>query len=230
MAGDWIKMRADLHDDPAVFRLSSMLKIDRFSVVGRLHAFWSWADKHSVDGRVDGATPHLVDTIATLDGFADALMVVGWLSHDDRGIVIPNFERHNGKTAKERALKNQRQSRWRKVGAGVDGHVDGGVDVPTSTREEKRRDITPISPRGFEEFWKSYPAARRIGKGKCLAKWQKFGLEAKAPEVVALVEALKRTPQWLKDGGQFVPTSLTWLNQERFRDDMPQAEARRLAI
>lgn len=52
MAGDWIKMRSDLSDDPAVFKIAGALNLDRFSVIGRLHAFWAWADKHAVDGRV----------------------------------------------------------------------------------------------------------------------------------------------------------------------------------
>jgi hypothetical protein len=129
-------MRSDLHDDPAVFRLASMLNVDRFSVVGRLHAFWAWADKHAVDGHVDGATTQLVDTIVTHPGFADALLVVGWLLWDDKGISIPRYERHNGKTAKERAQKNQRQAKWRSGGAPVDGRVDAAP----STREEKRRE------------------------------------------------------------------------------------------
>jgi hypothetical protein len=213
-------MRVDLHDDPAVFRLATMTMLDRFQVVGRLHAFWSWTDKHAVDGRVDGAAPHLIDTIVTHEGFADALMVVGWLSHDDRGLLIPNFERHNGRTAKERGLKNQRQARWREK----DAVVDGATSTKPSTREEKRReDITASTPPGFCAFWNSYPSARRVGKGSCLRAWLKTGLESRSGAVVAHVEAMKRTPQWTKDAGKFAPTSLTYLNQKRYDDGQPES-------
>ncbi|WP_147309716.1 hypothetical protein [Cupriavidus taiwanensis] len=134
-------MRADLHDDPAVFRLSTILKIDKFSVIGRLHTFWSWVDRHSVDGRVDGAASTYVDEVVRQEGFADALAVVGWLTIDETGISVPKFDRHNGDSAKHRAQKSERQARWRaNKDASVDGHVDGDASTDATTREEKRRE------------------------------------------------------------------------------------------
>ena len=44
MAGDWIKMRVDLNEDPAVVGMAIALDTDEHSVVGRLHKLWSWAD------------------------------------------------------------------------------------------------------------------------------------------------------------------------------------------
>lgn len=141
MAGDWIKMRVDLRDDPAVFAMSDALDISELHVIGSLFCFWAWADKHAVDGRVDGASPRLVDKVSMTPGFADAMTQVGWLQFDERGLVIPNFERHNGESAKERNLKNARQARWR---AKKDAHVDATPSTETSTdpstREEKRRE------------------------------------------------------------------------------------------
>ena len=131
MAGDWIKMRMDLAEDPAVYRISALTKLDRLSVVGRLYAFWAWADKHAVDGCVDGATSTVVDDVVRLDGFSSAMVSVRWLEVGEDYIAIPNHDRHNGESAKERCLKNQRQSRWRD--ASVDGDVDGDVDELTST-------------------------------------------------------------------------------------------------
>lgn len=228
MAGDWIKMRSDLHDDPSVFRLAAMLNMDRYAIVGRLHSFWAWADKHAVDGHVDGATTQLVDVVVSHPGFADALLVVGWLFWDDKGIAIPKFQRHNGKTAKERALKNQRQDRWRKK----DGPVDGGVDEKATTREEKRReDITPIVPAGFLEFWSAYPSRRKDSKKDCLKAWTTKGLEPLWSVIVAHVEAMKqRHPDWGRENGKFVPNATTYLNQQRWESGAPEAEPERLPI
>lgn len=151
MAGDWIKMRSDLFEHPKVFKLADMLGVDEFSVVGMLFCFWAWADKHSVDGRVDAATSRLVDKCAQRSGFADALVSVGWLVVDDSGITIPRFNEHNGDSSKERTLKNQRQARWRanKRDACVDGEASTSPSTqpPTSatTREEKRREEYSVS-------------------------------------------------------------------------------------
>jgi hypothetical protein len=220
VAGDWIKMRADLHDDPAVFRLQQTLKVDRFAIVGRLHAFWSWCDKHASNGYVTGAPLTLVDEVVTLNGFADALVLVGWLEMDgDRGLCIPHFERHNGKPAKERALTNQR----------VRNHRERNADVtemkrPTVTREEKRREEinTPVAPpESFMRFWQTYPASRRVAKVKCLKFWVSENLDPFAEQVLKHLAAAKETDQWKSDGGKFIPMPYTYLYQRRWEDDMP---------
>lgn len=145
MAGDWIRMRVDLRDDPAVFKLAERLGVDEMHVIGCLFCFWAWADKHSVDGVVDGATTRLVDKITSTNGFADALASVGWLVISETGLQIPKFDRHNGESGKERSQKNARQARWRASKSGnVDGNVDGvastAASTEASTREEKRRE------------------------------------------------------------------------------------------
>lgn len=138
MAGDWIKMRADLLTHPKVFALAESFGRDEFWVAGVLFAFWAWADKYCVDGRVDGATSRVVDKATQVDGLADALVNIGWLEVDDDGITLPGFNDHNGESAKERSLKNQRQARWRERKAA--GLVDGEASTDASTREEKRRE------------------------------------------------------------------------------------------
>lgn len=146
MAGDWIKMRVDLRDDPNVFKLADQLNIDELHVVGCLFSFWAWIDKHAVDGRVDGATSRLVDKVSCMAGFCDALVTVGWLQMDESGASIPNFERHIGESAKERGLKNARQSRWRaNKGANVGGEASTPPSTDASTREEKRREEISIT-------------------------------------------------------------------------------------
>ena len=71
MAGDWIKMRIDIADDPAVIGIAAALRMSEDEVVGKLHRLWSWADKHTTDGFV----PHinLIDEAANLQGFASAM-------------------------------------------------------------------------------------------------------------------------------------------------------------
>ncbi|MES2319984.1 MAG: hypothetical protein V4631_21090 [Pseudomonadota bacterium] len=153
MAGDWIKMRDDLLDDPAVFRIAAAVKLDKFSVIGRLQVFWSWVGKHAVDGCVDAGTELLVDDIVRCDGFAAALVAAMWLSISERGLEIPKHDRHNGNSAKKRAMKNARQARWRD---GSDDDVDADASTEATTREEKRRE-EKSKPRSKAE---SAPAAR----------------------------------------------------------------------
>jgi len=146
MAGDWIKMRMDLPEDPAVYRIARLTSLDRLAVVGRLYAFWAWADKHAVDGRVDGGTSEDVDDIVSHVGFAEAMEKVNWLEIGDQFLAIPKHDRHNGESAKERSLKNARQARWREK---QDAPPSTTPSTKASTREEKRREekITSV-PKG----------------------------------------------------------------------------------
>ena len=119
MAGDWIKMRANLANDPAVIGVACALETSEYEVVGLLHALWSWADQHTVDGQAAGVTLDWVDRHLRREGFAEALVSVGWLAHLDGVLTFPRCDRHNGKSAKRRATNSeaQRASRSRRVAA-----------------------------------------------------------------------------------------------------------------
>lgn len=109
MAGDWIKMRVNLADDPAVVRLGNSLKITRHEAVGLLHYLWGWADAHTDNGVVKGVNSEWLDTYTRKPGLAAALESVGWLEITGDGLVFPNFDRHNGSSAKKRAYGTARQ-------------------------------------------------------------------------------------------------------------------------
>jgi hypothetical protein len=136
VAGEWIKVEKATPDKPEVLRMARLLELDRDLVLGKIVRFWSWADANSVDGVVDGVVSTDVDAVVDLPGFANALKVVGWLEFDDAAqkIALPKFGRHNGESAKKRALKTERQARWR------DGRVDNGASTAPSTREEKNKE------------------------------------------------------------------------------------------
>lgn len=132
MAGDWIKMRADLHTHPKVVRMSSALKADRLRIVGGLHSAWCLFDVHSVDGYLDGYSPETLDDLIGFPGFARAMIAVGWLCEEEENLVMPRFDAHNGQSAKRRAQDADRKRNVRKTSA---PEAD-----KKRTREEKRRE------------------------------------------------------------------------------------------
>ena len=121
MAGDWIKMRTDLSDDPAVISMAELLHTSPEDIVGRLHKLWSWADRHTLDGYAVGITSSWVDRYCGA-GFSEAIIRVGWLAVEQEGIRFPNFDRHNGQSAKKRADATIRQRLSRSE---RDNHVTG---------------------------------------------------------------------------------------------------------
>ena len=69
----------------------------------------------------------------------------------------------------------------------------------------------------FEEFWKAYP--RKISKKVAEVIFGRIKAD-QFDAIMAGLEKYKATPQWLKDGGQFIPHPTTWLRQERWKDEI----------
>lgn len=153
MAGDWIKMRADIAEDPAVIGIAATLGLDEFSVVGRLQVLWSWADGQSRDGHARGVTQEWVNRKVQCDNFAQAMCKFGWLQVTEAGIAFPNFDHHNGETAKSRALGTKRKQKQRSSDAEAAGVTQTSDEMSrterdkSETREEKRREETSSSLR-----------------------------------------------------------------------------------
>jgi len=218
VAGDWIKMGKDLLTHPKVVRMSSALRADKLRTVGGLFAVWCLFDTHSEDGQLSGYTCETIDEEIRFPGFCAAMQSVGWLETDADGAFLPDFEEHNGQSAKRRAQETERKRAERKTSA---------CDADKKrTREEKRREEvntvadalpSPSAPDGFETFWAEWPSGgRKGGKAECLKVWRKDRLEAQASTIVAHVKALKTSREWLKDGGEFIPAPVVYLRGKRW--------------
>jgi hypothetical protein len=124
MANDWLPIRIDLNDDPAVIAVAAACDLDEFAVCGRLLKLWGWANRNTVDGNAEGnavgVTESWVDRYLSAPGFARALIAVGWLARTGGDgspvLCFPKFERWNSQGAKKRALTAQRVSRCKIAG------------------------------------------------------------------------------------------------------------------
>lgn len=110
---DWIKIRSDIDKCYEVVRLSQTMQVSRMEAVGMCVTFWAWVDHATDDGHLPDCTPDIVDAAVGVVGLASGLMSVGWLVQNDGDMLIPNFSRHMGASAKKRALHTWRQERYR---------------------------------------------------------------------------------------------------------------------
>lgn len=87
---------------------------------------------------------------------------------------------------------------------------------------------TPYSPpegdARFDAFWSAYP--RKVDKQKAIKsfKWLKVDDEL-LRVILAALEKQKRSPQWTKDGGTYIPHPTTWLNNRRWEAEDAQSAA-----
>lgn len=81
-------------------------------------------------------------------------------------------------------------------------------------REDKRSDLT-----AFETFYSAYP--RKIAKKNALKAWSKIDVTPDLLKtILEAIEKQKKCSQWVKDGGKFIPHPASWLNAERWNDEV----------
>ncbi|MCI1966323.1 MAG: replication protein [Oscillospiraceae bacterium] len=89
---------------------------------------------------------------------------------------------------------------------------------------------TPIAPKGatrstydsrFNEFWQAYP--KKVGKGAAERSFKKYKPDDSLLSVMlGALECQRRSIQWQREGGQYIPNPSTWLNQRRWEDELEE--------
>lgn len=110
MAGDWIKFEKATIDKPEVFEIAEALGIEDDAVIGKLLRVWAWADSNChADGVTSVTLLSRIDRMVSVPNFGQAMIKVGWLIRHGDQLEFTNFDRHNGKPAKNRALATDRK-------------------------------------------------------------------------------------------------------------------------
>jgi len=221
VAGDWLKIELNTPDKPEVIAIASRLGLDPDAVVGKLIRVWRWFNEHTKDGNAIGVTYAFLDRICGVTGFAEQMALVGWLQENGHTLSIPNFDYHNGDSAKKRAetqkrVAKHRDSEKQKSNADVTQNTLPKA-LPEKRREEKNKTIAPV---GFEAFWNLYP--KRKSRGAAEKAWIKLKPDEQLQaQIFEGVRRAKTSADWLKDRGQFIPHPSTWLNDKGWLDDGP---------
>lgn len=138
MAGDWIKFEKATSDKPEVWAVAERLNLDPDAVVGKLLRVWAWFDDHTENGASPTARAAMLDRMVGTNGFCEAMQAAGWLETDGDSVALPNFDKHNGATAKKRANGAKRAADHRaKRNAGVTQRSDddsGRLSIPRPVR------------------------------------------------------------------------------------------------
>lgn len=223
-------MRLDALDHPKTLDFASRLGVCLPQAIGHLELFWAFVAKKAPRGDVgkwpDGAIsmaamwsgdPHQFVSSLHQSGLIDASKTHRFVVHDWKD-HMPNWVR-----AKLKKLNLQ------PLNADVDdfsGDLSGDLSSDLSgysVREGKGREgLTPPTPheRGdlFVKFWKAYP--RKVGKGAAEKAFAKHKPDSTlVNKMVEAVNVQKRTEQWQRERGKFIPHPATWLNQRRWEDE-----------
>lgn len=154
MAGEWIKWTKGLARKPEVMQIAHRLGLSRHAAAGLLMEVWEWADDNVVVQELSGSEPdttagsvrlgeqslQLFDATFGVSGLADAMTAVGWIVIRSGSLTFPNFARHNGKSAKARALDSSRKRAERAGAPNGVREMSGFKPDKSRTRGEERRE------------------------------------------------------------------------------------------
>lgn len=197
----------------------------------------------------DGEASDLVNALIAsgyIDQGDDGLHLHDW--HDYAGRLLEQRE-----LQREANRERQRRYREKKNSVTLQSHVSNALHnaditecnaptVPNTTKPTVPNitDTTiPYTPDGddgevkekpqdlqekrFEEFWKAYP--KKTGKKAALKAWKKVKPDTDLfNRIMKAVEAAKRSRQWQRDNGQYIPYPTTWLNQGRWDDEIEEVK------
>jgi hypothetical protein len=220
MAGDWIKMRGNLWDDPRVARLCDLTESSEAPVIGGLYWLWATADQHTETGVLPGLTLRQIDRKTGVKGLGEALVAIGWIADNIDGVCIVRFEEHNGASAKKRCQTAKRVAMHRSGNSDVTpGELQTdqpSVTEPTGnagvTQAALQNEHTSVSGALAREEKRREEREKEEDKGESVAKRAAPRPTRKAPASFVLTDEMR---EWAVEHAPAVDVDLT---TEEFRD------------
>ena len=152
-------------------------------------------------GAAEDSLKHLVAKALVIPFESGVVVITDWKEN--------NYLRSDRYTptvyTKEMALLEGDNSRYT-VGIPL---VDAGKDRLGEDSKGKDSLLTD-----FEEFWKEYP--NKVGKPVASKAWTRVASEKEA--IIQGLAAWKKSDQWCRDNGRYIPHPSTFLNQRRWED------------
>ncbi len=227
----WIESHQTLREHPKVLRLAAELQITRAQTIGHLHMLWWWCMDYAPNGDVSKFGPQELAIASDWRGdpvtLCNALVTNGWLEgsklHDWESFSW-RFQEMQTKKHFEREATRLRVRNWRKRNANVTvtDTPCNAPTVPNLTKPKQQHTTATKADGGFESFWTNYP--NRKAKADALKAWGKVNPDSDLlGKILAGVESQKKSADWLKEGGKYIPYPATWLNGRRWEDEIKEA-------
>ena len=102
-------------------------------------------------------------------------------------------------------------------------HKESESESESESETEKRK----AHEGRFERFWKAYP--KKVSKPGAKKAFDKLKpTDELLQTMLTAIERQKGSEQWTKDNGQFIPYPATWLNNNRWEDELTAAKRKPL--
>ena len=139
-------------------------------------------------------------------------------------LVKPNLDAARRKAesgkqggSKKKANASKPQANCKQIESKKENEIENEIEI-------EKENKCYACEEGFASFWDSYP--RKEGRQKALEAFS--AVDAPLSLLLSALDAQKKSKQWQKDDGAFIPMPANWLNDRRWEDvPAPAASAAR---
>lgn len=91
------------------------------------------------------------------------------------------------------------------------------LGIAQNKNKKKKENKNILKKEAFEVFWGAYP--KKVAKQDAINAFTKLNPDETLLKAMLLsLGGVKNSPDWLKDGGKYVPYPATWINGRRWED------------
>lgn len=196
--------------------LSSLIDAGGFEAYGRFWAFMELfysmqinKDEYSETMRINERT-----LLKQLQMNRRSLPKLLQLFHETLAIVFQKFTETYGIVYETTVPKSLNYLNYRnKKKDNITININNKSNI--NSKKEKVEKTKTKHEEDFEIFWNSYP--NKKGKDSAQKKWLKYKPELNI--VLTALEWQKKSADWLKENGAFIPHGSTYVNQKRWEDE-----------
>ena len=142
-------------------------------------------------------------------------LVVLYMFEDKPFLYLPTWNDHQSVRAKRSKYPSPEDGTL--VDASTYIQVKSNASkCPRNPIQSESNSISESNTSAFERFWAAYP--KKVGKKDAQKAFDKVKVDVQI--LIDALEKHKKSSQWRKDNGQYIPNPSTWLNQERWTDEM----------
>ncbi|WP_285435597.1 DnaT-like ssDNA-binding domain-containing protein [Pseudomonas sp. fls2-241-R2A-110] len=217
MAGDWIKFELTTLDKPEVCQIADLADIDPDAVVGKLMRVWGWFDQQTENGNAPSVSKKLLDRLVGVIGFCEHMKSVAWMIELNGVISLPHFDRHNGKTAKNRLLTAKRVANHKaSIGKSNASNVSGAL--PKEDVEKNKESLSAqaaVDPRMPSEMTLDWVPDDTLLKTYALHRG--LSLDLFTEEVRVAFTAHYEPQHQVNTQAEWVGMLVKWVNNDKAR-------------
>jgi hypothetical protein len=208
----WIESHQSLERHPKTLDLMTRMGWDLDTTIGKLQRFWWWCVDYAEDGDLQKHNDGRLGGAVGLNGeeakaFKVAMVEACWLDRD------PYFRVHDWWNYIGRFLQVKYKhypDKWQHVRAAYLTNKElknGSSNGLNNHRTNQPKQPTNQPEYGFDEFWLAWPqkSPRKVNRKGCFAHWKSADLCDLVPLILAGLARWKRSVDWTKNDGQYIP-------------------------